>query len=156
MFFIKLDFDLIIVQNAQFSSKEAQLRSIEAQLLFSYSQKSLRFPQKTLIHSQERFKVRVFASNGFAMLACWSFPLRTKRLQRGGKYKQRSFIRPTFTVSLFILRRGSFVFRRCLFDSNGFAMLASLLISLGRKRLKLDPKYKPLRFSRPRLTVSML
>ena len=34
-------------------------------------------------------------------------------------------------------------------------MLASLLISLGRKRLKLDPKYKPLRFIRPRLTVSM-
>ena len=80
MFFFKLDFDLIIVQNAQFSSKEAQLRSIEAQLLFSYSQKSLRFPQKTLIHSQERFKVRVFASNGFAMLACWSFPLRSKCL----------------------------------------------------------------------------
>jgi len=85
----------------------------------------------------------MFASNGFAMLACWSFPLHMKQLKPSAK---QGFIWPKFMDSLSIGRRGCFVFIRCLFDSNELAMVASLLVSLSRKRHELDPKYKLLCF----------
>ena len=153
MFFVKLDFDLTI-----FSPKCLVLLDRGLVIL---KRVSIFLKRSSSILRKGSFisRRRMFASNGSALLACCYFPLRTKRLKPNAtEIEIPGFIRPTSTVSLSILRRSSSVFRRsrCLFESNGFVKLACLIISHGRKRLKLVSKYKPLRFIRPRLTVSKL
>ena len=79
MFFVKLDFDLMIVQKkASDLETRDSVRSIEATL----KRVSVFLKRRSSILRKGSFISggRVFASNGFAMLACWIFSLRTKRL----------------------------------------------------------------------------
>ena len=79
MFFVKLDFDLIIVQKkASDLETRGSVRSIEGTLkrvsVFLKRRSSL-LRKGSFISGR-----RVFASNGYAMLTCWTFSLRPKRL----------------------------------------------------------------------------
>ena len=79
MFFVKLDFDLIIVQKkASDLETRDSVRSIEATL----KRVSVFLKRRSSILRKGCFISggRLYASNGFAMLACWIFSLRTKRL----------------------------------------------------------------------------